>query len=66
MKALISQILLTILLSKCMEISLDNLYVDTGDKRVNRKPSVLIQANFFNTDTKGTELSVRFTEVSVL
>ena len=61
MKALISQILLR----KCIEISLENLYVDTGAKWVNRKPSVPIQANLFNTDTKGTELSVGFTEVSV-
>ena len=26
----------------------------------------LLQSNLFNTDTRGTELSVRFTEVAVL
>ena len=49
-----------------MEISLENLYVDAGAERVNQNPSVPIQANLFNTDTKGTEPSVRVTEVSVL
>ena len=33
---------------------------------IKRHKPLLIQSNLFNTDTKGTEPSVRFTEVSVL
>ena len=38
-----------------------NLSTQSHDKEVKE-----IQSNLFNTDTKGTEPSVRFTEVSVL
>ena len=45
--------------------------VSSGDRWRRNKTSVVVsgyevQSNLFNTDTKGTEPSVRFTEVSVL
>ena len=43
-----------------------NLLKTTFNRKKQLKLKIVVQLNLFNTDTKGTEPSVRFTEVSVL